>query len=197
MSGISSTVRQSRYLWRLPLYRHTLSECYSNTATTTSGQENGAELTEHDIKQLLEKVAKVKFIRSSGPGGQNVNKVSTCVELRLDLRNPTVINTLPSGAIQRLKTGDAFLKQLLEKTRVGAPVVNKEEQVIVRCEEDRTQVRNREMAMWKLIQLVKTSLTEPKERQLWTTIGPKGRTIRKQIKTHRATKKQQRSRKDF
>lgn len=121
-----------------------------------------------------------KAVRSSGPGGQNVNKVASKVVLSFDLPNSTALSDEEKETVQ--------LKLKSKLTVEGI--------LILHCDEDRSQLKNKEIVTQRFFDLIEKSLVVPKKRK--ATHVPRS-VIEKRLKDKSSTSatKQNRKKPDF
>ena len=118
---------------------------------------------------LDEREIEENFVRSSGPGGQNVNKLATAVQLRFDVRHSPSL--LPA------------VRQRLE--RLAGRRLTNEGVLIIIAQRHRTQERNRQDAREKLVELIRRAAEPPRPRHpTKPTAGSKRRRL--ETKTRRA-----------
>ncbi len=108
---------------------------------------NAIKITD-DIKLAPDEVA-VTFIRTSGPGGQNVNKVATAVQLRFDVAGSP---SLPPAVAQRAK-------------QLAGRRLTKDGVIVITADRYRTQEQNREDALDRLVTLLKKAAVRPVQRR--------------------------------
>jgi len=125
---------------------------------------------------LDERELEERFVRASGPGGQNVNKVATAVELRFDVR----ASSLPLEVKERLIA--------LAGNRMTTEGV-----LLIDSREYRTQAQNREAARARLVALVQQATKRPKKRRP-TRPSAGARERRLESKKLRSTVKERRGR---
>lgn len=128
--------------------------------------------------RLPESLIDFKFVRSSGPGGQHVNKVSTACEARIDLNRVDI----PAAAKERL------IDQ--QKNRINAKL-----ELVVESQEERSQLRNREKCKEKIQFIIDKALVEPKHRVI--QMAPPEKTKEKWREEKRLRKEVKEGRKKF
>ena len=102
-----------------------------------------------DHISIDEREIEESFVRSSGPGGQNVNKLATAVQLRFDVRGSP---SLPAEVRARLE-------------RLAGTRMTREGVLIIVAQRHRTQARNREDALERLVELVRRAAVAPRLRR--------------------------------
>lgn len=128
---------------------------------------------EERVKKQLETEVMFSATRSSGPGGQNVNKVNTQVELRFTVKNSELFS-------------DEEKEQILLKLKNR---INSEGELIVTSQTSRSQIENKEKALEKFFELIEKALTVRKKR-LKTAPTLASRIKRLESKKNLAMKKQ-------
>ena len=131
-------------------------------------------------EEALLKELNFKAIRSSGSGGQHVNKVSSKIELLFDLRNSLVLEE---------EQKELICKNLRNK-------LTKEGLLILQCQESRSQHRNKDIVIHRFLDLLKTALEVPKSRKK-TKIPKSVKEKRLQNKRNASEKKANRKKPDI
>jgi ribosome-associated protein len=128
-----------------------------------------------DIEKVISELS-FKAVRSSGAGGQNVNKVSSKVVLSFDLNNSESLS----------KEEKLFLLENL-KTKLTSEGI-----LILNCDEDRSQLKNKEIVTKRFLKILQNALIVPKERK--PTRVPRS-VIEKRIKEKRTNSEIKQNRK--
>ena len=118
----------------------------------------------------------LSFVRSSGPGGQNVNKLATKAELRFQLQASVALNSA-----QKLRFRRAF-----------PAYVNKAGEVVVSCDRHRSRRQNEEDAHGRLAEMLR-SIRRPPKRRVPTKVSKAQKRARLEQKRRQGDKKRERS----
>jgi ribosome-associated protein len=124
-------------------------------------------IDEHEVEE--------SFVRASGPGGQNVNKLATAVQLRFNVRGSS---SLPEDVRARLE-------------HLAGARMTRDGVLVITAQRHRTQGRNREDALERLIDLIRRAAIAPRLRRP-TRPSKAARERRVEAKKHRAGLKQMR-----
>jgi len=100
-------------------------------------------------KEIIIKELKFKAVRSSGAGGQHVNKVSSKVELMFNVENSFALSDIEKERLY-LKLGNKLTK---------------ENMLLLQCDESRSQHKNKELVIKRFLEVIKTALKAPKKRR--------------------------------
>ena len=131
-----------------------------------------------DSIYINESELKESFIRSSGPGGQHVNKVATAVQLRFNAKNSRDIS---EEVYNRLRT-------------IAGSRLTEDGNLIIESREYRSQSQNRQVVLEKLISLLQQAAKKPKRR---TPTRPSQASVEKRLRNKRLQSEKKKSRRNI
>ena len=130
----------------------------SSSSSSSSSNDDSGSSPERPAKHVIPRhIVDVSHSRSSGPGGQNVNKVSTKVTLRMALA--AAADFLPDDVLHRLREQ--------QRTRL-----TKGDELVLQCDEERTQAANLKRAFARLQLYIDEASVTPKERLVQREMEP-------------------------
>ena len=131
-----------------------------------------------DSIYINESEVKESFIRSSGPGGQHVNKVATAVQLRF---NAKISGNISAKVFERLRA-------------IAGSKLTEDGNLIIVSREHRSQSQNRRVALDKLISLLQQAAKKPKHR---TPTRPSQASVEKRLRNKRLQSEKKKSRRNI
>ena len=131
-----------------------------------------------DSIYINESEVKESFIRSSGPGGQHVNKVATAVQLRFNAKNS---GNISAKVFERLRA-------------IAGSKLTEDGNLIIVSREHRSQSQNRRVALDKLISLLQQAAKKPKHR---TPTRPSQASVEKRLRNKRLQSEKKKSRRNI
>ena len=131
-----------------------------------------------DSIYIYESEVKESFIRSSGPGGQHVNKVATAVQLRFNAKN----------------SGNISAKVYKRLRAIAVSKLTENGNLIIVSREHRSQIQNRQVALDKLISLLQQAAKKPKHRN---PTRPSQASVEKRLRNKRLQSEKKKSRRNI
>ncbi|KAL3783518.1 hypothetical protein HJC23_009483 [Cyclotella cryptica] len=177
----SSRIDKAQPTWTFTPYQPTSRTNNSYNNSTRRFSASSEDWVVPSVVPIPEESLQISFARSSGAGGQNVNKLNTRVEIRFHVDSASWI---PAEVRERLKTNEANR-------------INNEGYFSITCQEYRTQAQNRKEAFKKLQDILKDSWKRPKIRKMRKGLSQKTKENRRDMKRRVAEKKAMRKSVDF